>query len=219
MRFRAAPPRRGRSGRRIRTGLTLPGPCYLPVSTGGGSDLSNASLRLAAIAAATLAFAVLVAACSGGSSSGGVANLGTTTSRHEAGLHYSMCMRAHGVPDFPDPSGNGEISLSDQPGSDLNPSSPAFQAAQRSCAKIPFSKFNPTPAERAQSMARLLRFARCVRAHRVPNFPDPSSLGPAEGVGFLIDRNTLDPHSPALQAALRSCQTIMPGSPGFKSYG
>jgi hypothetical protein len=127
-------------------------------------------------------------------------------------------MRAHGVPDFPDPSATG-ISLSDQPGSDVNPSSPAFQAAQRSCAGIRFSKFNLTPTERAQGTAKLLRFARCVRAHRIPNYPDPSSLGPNQGVGFLIDRNTIDRHSPALQAALTACQGLTGVSPAFRSYG
>jgi hypothetical protein len=127
-------------------------------------------------------------------------------------------MRAHGVPDFPDPSATG-ISLSDQPVSDLNPSSPAFQAAQRSCANIRFSKFNPTPAERAESTAKLLRFARCVRAHSVPNFPDPSSLGPNQGIGFLIDRKTIDRHSPALQAALTACQRLTRVGPAFRSYG
>jgi hypothetical protein len=129
-------------------------------------------------------------------------------------------MRAHGVPDYPDPSAAGDIALSDQPGSDLNPSSPAFQAAQRSCAtRAPLSKFDLTPAKRAQGAAKLLRFARCVRAHRVPNFPDPSSLGLNQGVGLLIDRNTLDRHSPALQAALSACQRLTVVSPAFKSYG
>jgi hypothetical protein len=127
-------------------------------------------------------------------------------------------MRAHGVPDFPDPN-RGGIDLSDQPGSDLNPDSPAFQAAQRTCVRrLPF--FSATPAERAQITARFLRFARCVRAHGVPNFPDPGSLGPNEGIGFLVNRNTIDPHSPAVEAALSTCQRVLPyGSPGFKSYG
>jgi hypothetical protein len=130
-------------------------------------------------------------------------------------------MRAHGVPDFPDPNGRGEISLSDQPGTDVNPSSPSFQAAQRSCAKVVSQnpKFNPTPAQRAQFAARLLQFARCVRAHRVPNFPDPSSLGPNQGLGFLINRNTLNPHSPALEAAIGVCQRVVIVNPAFVSYG
>jgi hypothetical protein len=128
-------------------------------------------------------------------------------------------MRAHGITDFPDPNAKGEISLSDQPGSDLDPSSPVLQAAQRSCAKVPYLKANPSSAAVTQYTAELLQLARCVRAHGVANFPDPSSLGPNQGVGFLIDRNTLDPHGPSLHAALTACQRVTPVSPGIKSYG
>ena len=47
---------------------------------------------------------------------------------------YSQCMRAHGVPDFPDPSVNGG-SIRVQIGSDLNPNDPTFQNASKLCAK------------------------------------------------------------------------------------
>jgi hypothetical protein len=47
---------------------------------------------------------------------------------------YAQCMRAHGVPDFPDPSGGG-LSIRVHPGSDLNPQSPTFQNASKACAK------------------------------------------------------------------------------------
>jgi hypothetical protein len=47
---------------------------------------------------------------------------------------YSQCMRAHGLPDFPDPSAGG-LSIQIHPGSDLNPRSPTFQSASKTCAK------------------------------------------------------------------------------------
>jgi hypothetical protein len=186
---------------------------------------------LAAIVLVTLALAIL-AACSGGSSGPGVANVRTTTtttqsaggspqgSSKASALRFSRCIRAHGVHDFPDPSPGGGFNLSDQPGSDLNPSNPALQASMLACAKIGvFAKGNPTPERQRQYTAELLQFARCVRGHGVPNFPDPSSLGPAQGVGFLINRNTLDPHSPTVQAAINVCQSVLHVSPAFKSYG
>ncbi|MGO9873309.1 MAG: hypothetical protein ACLPVY_05865 [Acidimicrobiia bacterium] len=49
-------------------------------------------------------------------------------------LKFSECMRAGGIPDFPDPSGDG-IHLSGGPGSDLNPNNPTFQSASKLCAK------------------------------------------------------------------------------------
>jgi hypothetical protein len=49
-------------------------------------------------------------------------------------LKFSECMRANGIPDFPDPSGNG-LQIHTTPGSDLNPNNPTFAAAQKTCAK------------------------------------------------------------------------------------
>jgi hypothetical protein len=47
---------------------------------------------------------------------------------------FSQCMRAHGIPDFPDPSGGG-LSIQTHPGSDLSPQNPTFQNASKLCAK------------------------------------------------------------------------------------
>ena len=57
-------------------------------------------------------------------------------------LAFSACMRSHGVPDFPDPTfptgGGAEMKVGGGPGSDLNPNSPRFQAAQTACqGKLP----------------------------------------------------------------------------------
>jgi hypothetical protein len=57
----------------------------------------------------------------GGSSSGGERSTGTSFS-----LAFAECMRAHGVPNFPDPDGKaGQLG----PGSGVDPASQAFQAA------------------------------------------------------------------------------------------
>jgi hypothetical protein len=49
-------------------------------------------------------------------------------------LKYVACMRTHGVPDMPDPSSNGALSLPVH--GNVNPSSPQFQAAQQACQKL-----------------------------------------------------------------------------------
>jgi hypothetical protein len=51
-------------------------------------------------------------------------------------LKFSQCMRAHGVPKFPDPqfrSGGGTLM---KIGKDVNPDSRQFQAAQKACQKL-----------------------------------------------------------------------------------
>jgi hypothetical protein len=47
-------------------------------------------------------------------------------------VQFSACMRANGIPDFPDPSGGG---LSIRLGGDLDPRNPAFRHAQKLCGK------------------------------------------------------------------------------------
>jgi hypothetical protein len=52
-------------------------------------------------------------------------------------LKFSQCMRGHGITDFPDPQsvpgGGIRMSLRASPGSDLDPGSPLFDAAQKAC--------------------------------------------------------------------------------------
>jgi hypothetical protein len=51
-------------------------------------------------------------------------------------LKFSACMRAHGVPRFPDPNfgSGGKIAIRIDPSSGIDPRSPVFQDAQKACA-------------------------------------------------------------------------------------
>jgi hypothetical protein len=52
----------------------------------------------------------------------------------KAMLSFAACMRRHGVPNFPDPSGSGLFPFAGLKG--LDPTSPAFQAAFKSCESL-----------------------------------------------------------------------------------
>jgi hypothetical protein len=96
-------------------------------------------------------------------------------------------MRTSGVPNFPDPGPNG---FHVTPGSQ----SPAFQSGLNSCQKYlpPFGRPPPIPES---IRLQMIAFAKCMRAHGVPNFPDP---GP-NGIQFPM--NSPMPQSPAFQRA------------------
>jgi hypothetical protein len=49
-------------------------------------------------------------------------------------LKYAQCMRSHGVPKFPDPKAGGALTLGDKSG--VDPNTPQFQAAQKTCLKL-----------------------------------------------------------------------------------
>ncbi len=152
--------------------------------------------------AAVLGFAVFTAGC--GSTSGpGSAGAGSTKAKF---LAYSRCMRSHGVSDFPDPTtppGGGVAFVIDAGrGSDLNPNDPAYRAANQACrAALPpgvEGASRPSP-----KIAAEVRWARCLRAHGVPRFPDPNSEGAFDSAEF-------NDTTPAFHAASTACAAQQP---------
>ncbi len=57
------------------------------------------------------------------------------TTANAAALKYAACMRSNGVPDFPDPNGQGLIQINNATGS-LDASSPQFQKAETACNSL-----------------------------------------------------------------------------------
>lgn len=158
---------------------------------------------------------LLLAAC--GASSGGpstasnqaVGGGGSDASQAAASnqlVRFAQCMRANGVPNFPDPV-NGRLLLQAGPGSNLNPSSPAFQTASQACKSLAPSG-TVGAAQSAQGSGKAVLFAQCMRSHGVPNFPDPKE-GPG-GTFQLTLPNGVDPSSPQFQAAQQACQSLSP---------
>ena len=78
------------------------------------------------------------------------------------------------------------------------------------------------PAESSSSSqsepteAQLLKYAVCMRAHRIRDFPDPvpSPLGGYDFHVHISPGSDLDPHTPQYQSADRACQKDLP--PGFE---
>jgi hypothetical protein len=122
-------------------------------------------------------------------------------------LKFAQCMRSHGVIDFPGPSSNGTIVVSATVSQ-----SPPYAAADETCRKLLPNGGIPTAAQRAQSLAQLLKVSVCMRAHGISDFPDPTSNGIRIPIrpGMPGD---LDPNNPRFQAAEKACQRFQPGQP------
>ncbi len=95
-----------------------------------------------------------------------------------AGVKFAACMRSHGVPKFPDPSGSGGgIQIPD--GSGINPRSPAFQSAQSACQKL-LQGGGPGRGQNSEARKEeLVKLAQCMRAHGLATFPDPTASPPS----------------------------------------
>lgn len=119
-------------------------------------------------------------------------------------------MRSHGVPNYPDPTqgpGGQGFSISQAIGSTtvtidgIAFNGPAFDAAVKTC-KLFGGGSAPPPVSESQKQKELA-FARCMRTHGVPNFPDPRF--PAGGGIERALAPGVTPQSPAFQAAAKAC--------------
>jgi hypothetical protein len=169
--------------------------------------------RLAAATAAATAVALLAAACGSG---GGDPSSGGHSTAYQKELAYSECMRANGEPNFPDPGSNGVIAI--QVGSAAAKGSgdhrtiggPQMQRAGSKCRHLLPNGGVPTAAQRQQLLKRGLKFAECMRAHGISNFPDPAAGdGPT-----IVGGSGINIQSPQFQAANRACSKDLRGPGG-----
>ena len=163
------------------------------------------------LAAALACLALVAAACSSPAKTGTGAAPAGGSARHSE-LAFSRCMRAHGITAFPDPNPQGGIALNAGPGTGLDPKSPQFKAANRACRSLLPPRETLSPAQQAAARAQALRYAQCMRAHGISDFPDPNGQG-----NLQIQANAgsdLDPHNPRFQAANQACQHSQPGKGG-----
>ncbi len=188
--------------------------------------------RTARTVAAVIATAVLVvpaAACSGGSPSStgsdGSPNAAGSTSSPSA-VAYSACMRSHGVPNFPDPTSSGQLPKADA--QRFGVSTSQLQAAQRACQHLLpntgsleqqtvqcMSSGNCPPALVQQILTAERKFARCMRSHGLPKWPDPtidSEGRPVFAISISKDLGGVDPHSAQISSKEDECGRLT-GSP------
>jgi hypothetical protein len=191
--------------------------------------------RARLLAAAALLTGVLVTGCGGSSAgpsatvggasapastaaaSGGEASSGSTAqATGPSPLAFAKCMRANGVPNFPDPKPRGGAGFSIPAGT--SSAAPAFRAAQAKCQRfmpLPGSGPGPNTGPSAYTMAKLVKIAQCMRQHGVPQFPDPRTSMPSNASGFqeisnfdgaiLLFPTTINLQSPAYKRALTAC--------------
>jgi hypothetical protein len=188
----------------------------------------RAPLRRAGVLAVAAGLALLIAACGGTSSSvstssaGGTSSTGSATSAGTGGasssyvpdkLGLARCLRAHGVPDYPDPNAAGQ-----EPGNSKQLiSTPQGQAAIGACSSWTSRVHGDTAAQNQAVLAEYVRFAQCMRSHGLPEFPDP--VNAAGRVEFVLSasHDGFDPHSPQVLAKAHACESVLPAGSGLPS--
>lgn len=174
---------------------------------------------------AVLGVAMVIAACgsttpsrSDSTSASDNASSGSVSSQtHNESVSFSRCVRANGVPNFPDPPGDGAYGLksfAQQSNGEtlsingVSVSAPAFRTAMVKCHPYLPQAPAPTATGLEQSRAAAVRYGRCMRDHGI-NIPDPTvAPGPGGGgIGVQVDIPPgMSQNSPAFVADDQQCE-------------
>jgi len=135
----------------------------------------------------------------------------TDTGQESQAVAFTECLRSHGLPTFPDPTGAATIRIPNT----IDPDSPAFKDAAGACKR--YWPTNATGAQAPTESAKLEMLAVSMRAHGDAGFPDPTSSPPTTpappggvntgrgGVYFIVPPSA-GPASPGFGAAARACR-------------
>jgi hypothetical protein len=168
-------------------------------------------LALAALLAAVLAACggtssgpqVATATGGGGSTSTSPTARPTSTGGADA-FKFAQCMRDNGIEDFPDPKPGG--GAAGGPGAIRAPEGEAkakLDAATEKCRRY-LPNGGEAPRSNPQQVEQMRKFAQCMRANGIEEFPDPKAQG---GMGLPPG---VDPQSEQFKAAEKTCQEHMP---------
>lgn len=128
-----------------------------------------------------------------------------------AAFAFAQCMRSHGVSGFPDPivkTTANSASVSQVAPASLA-SSPHFKSASRACAHLEAAAQGAGPQRGGPPKSVLLAFARCLRAHGISGFPDPSGQG--QLTPAMLSAAGVNVHTQQFFNAGRSCVGVTHG--------
>jgi hypothetical protein len=160
--------------------------------------------------AAVIAASTVIAACGStspsASGSGGQQSLAQIRQSEQDMVKFVQCMGSHGVP-LPNPKTSPRAFKNEFP----DHPSPAFQSAYTICGHLQPGGGPPSQSA-APSQARtaaLLAFARCVRSHGFPNFPDPNSSG--QVTHQMLAQAGINLQQPAILQSGDACVSVTHG--------
>jgi hypothetical protein len=144
----------------------------------------------------------------GTTSSTGDASSGADTklTKQEKAVKFAECMRANGVPHFPDPDTKGAVNFG------VDVSREVWLKAIDACKALkPPGALSSKRTPKEQSAT--LRFAQCVRDHGVKDFPDPVNGEPVIDT-YKIPSSNRPGGMTILNAATNKCGGILKSSAG-----
>jgi hypothetical protein len=159
--------------------------------------------------------ALINAGCgSSGPTGTGTANGTGTTSGSGSGknaaqdkaVKFAGCVRAHGVPHFPDPNAKGEFDFG------VDVTREVWGRAINACKALqPPGSLSAKRTPKQQTAS--LRFAQCIRENGVKDFPDPANGQPVVDTYRIPSSNT-SAGMTILNAAMHKCGSVLAKAAG-----
>jgi hypothetical protein len=182
----------------------------------------------------TVLLTVLVAAglagCDGGSSASPNPSASTANRQQllALGQQWVQCLRSHGLTRMPDAqlTQDGYLQFPPVAGYDwkvnLGKHKPIIDACQSIEDSYPPNAFRPKDQVSADDLRKLAEYAKCARAHGIPDFPDPDSTGTFNVAGTSVANGmpaTVKNKVDQACSAIWSGKITMTGGSGGKNGG
>ncbi len=156
---------------------------------------------------AVSALLLVLAACG---RSGGSVSRGAAPGQNLASLAHQLgqCIRAHGLPGFADPSigSDGQIHV---PASAPRLPASAETACRSMIDQLPDTGPTAAPPVSSTVFRQWLAFARCMRTHGLPDFPDPNPDG-----SFTLPADIVGLPNGAIRPEVQACRSLSPNGIG-----
>jgi hypothetical protein len=170
------------------------------ISAGCGSNAPSETGTAGSASSASSAGSASSTSSTGTGTGTGTGATKNVTDQDKA-VKFAECIRAHGVPHFPDPDAKGDFVF----GVDVSPA--VWQKAVNACKDLqPPGALSGKRSPKQQSAA--LRFAECVRENGVKDFPDPVNGDPLIDTTHIPSSNRPGGMT-ILNAATQKCGSVL----------
>jgi hypothetical protein len=164
------------------------------ISAGCGSNASSETVTASSTGTAS-------SASSTGTASSAGSGADKKLTKQEKAVKFAECMRANGVPHFPDPDTKGAVNFG------VDVTREVWLKAVDACKALkPPGALSSKRTPKEQSAS--LRFAQCVRDHGVKDFPDPVNGEPVIDT-YKIPSSNKPGGMTILNAATHACGSIL----------
>jgi hypothetical protein len=167
--------------------------------------------RAVIVVAAACAISLPAAGCGAGSPGPAPA---TAATAQTGALAFARCMRAHGIPGWPDPTSDGHFDKAKL--RQLAVGAARVRALESGPCSHLLAAGPPGPTLTPADRSDYLHAAACMRRHGYPDFPDPTFRGGRVATNIPA---SIDQDAARFRSAAAICTKLIPAGLPYSSRG